>query len=208
MTKALDDSWIMKGLPVSAVFGESHERPRRLLSQYVRSAYALEYNPWTSMQEIEDAMLYRGVIVSAFAQIETRLGEIAIRCSLIPHYHALRERFPFKTDKRVAFLRRVFELEPMARHRLIALAFLDRFESIAALRHMMAHGRMQVLGGQITFHDIPRSDGSAITLRRQSFVFAGLEVLAWRSAKLARLGHKLASRLELLRILPPLENAG
>src|SRR6476469_910421 len=98
----------MKDLPVSAVFGERHERPRRVLSNYVRSPYAIEYNPWTTMQEIEDATLYRGVIVSAFAQIETRLGEIAIRSSRMPPYQALRTRFPFKAEQRVAFLRRVF----------------------------------------------------------------------------------------------------
>lgn len=205
MTKALDDSWIMKGLPVSAIFGEAHERPQRLHSHFVRSPYALEYNPWTSTQEIENAMLYRGVIVSAFAQIETKLGEIAIRASRIGQYLALREHFPFSAEKRVSFLRKAFELEPLARHRPIGSAFLDKFESIASLRHVMAHGRMQVLGGQITFHDIPKSDGSTIAMRRQLFVFAGLELLAWRSAKLARLGHRLSSRLDALEILPPLE---
>jgi hypothetical protein len=85
--------------------------------------------------------------------------------------------------------------------------FLDKFEEIAPLRHMMAHGRMRVLS-QITFHDIPQSDGKSITMRRQAFVFAGLELLAWRSAKLARLGHRLFSGLEQLELLPPLGGAG
>lgn len=208
MAKPLEDSWIMKGLPRSAIFGQKHERPRSARSSYIRSPYALEYNPWSSEAEVEDAMFYRGVIVSAFAQIETKLGEISIRTSLLPQYHALNDRFPFSSGKRIAFLRRVFQVGPLLLHRSIALDFLDRFEDIAALRHMMAHGRMQVLGGQITFHDIPQSDGTVITMRRQPFVFAGLELLAWRSAKLARVGHVLFERLDALDILPPLEDAG
>jgi hypothetical protein len=208
MIKPLDESWIMKGLPVSAIFGEKHERRRRVHSAYVRSPYALEYNPWTSKPEIEDAMFYRGVIVSAFAQIETRLGELAIRASLLPQYLEIGERFPFTAEKRVAFLRKAFALDPLAPYGEIAIGFLDRFRDIAGLRHMMAHGRMQVLGGQITFHDFPQSDGTAISTRRQPFVFAGLEVLAWRSAKLARIGHRLSGRLDGLNILPALEDAG
>jgi hypothetical protein len=207
VAKALEDSWIMKGLPGTAAFGETHERPRRVLSPYIRSPYAIEHNPWSSLPEIEDAMLYRGVIVSAFAQIETKLGEIAIRASLIPQYHALCESFPFSAAKRIRFLQRVFELGPLAPHRIIALAFLDKFDSIAAVRHIMAHGQMRVLGGQITFHDIPSSNGNEITMRRQRFVLAGLELLAWRSAKLARFAHELSSRLDALDILPPLEDA-
>lgn len=208
MAKPLEDSWIMKGLPRSAVFGQKHERPRNARSSYLRSPYALEYNPWSSQAEVEDAVFYRGVIVSAFAQIETKLGELAIRASLIPQYHALSERFPFSAGKRVAFLRRIFEKEPLSLHQSTALNFLDRFEDISALRHMMAHGRMQVLGAQITFHDIPQSDGTAITMRRQLFVFAGLELLAWRSAKLARVSHRLFHRLDGLNILPPLKDSG
>jgi hypothetical protein len=208
MIKPLEDSWIMKGVPVTATFSEKHERRRRVHSAYARSPYALEYNPWTSKPEIEDAMFYRGVIVSAFAQIETRLGELAIRTSLLQQYLEISERFPFTAEKRAAFLRKAFTLDPLAPHKEIAVGFLDRFRDIASLRHMMAHGRMQVLGGQITFHDFPQSDGTAISTRRQSFVFPGLEVLAWRSAKLARMCNRLSSRLDALDILPRLEEAG
>jgi hypothetical protein len=208
VVKALESSWIMRGLPRSAVFGKKHERPRRVRSSYIRSPYALEYNPWSSAAEIEDAIFYRGVIVSAFAQIETVLGEIAIRASRSPQYAELRETFPFSAEKRTAFLRKAFEAEPLAQYRSVALSYLDRFDELASLRHMAAHARMQVLGGQITFHDIPRSYGKAITMRKQRFVFAGLELLAWRSAKLARAGHRLSNGLDELRILPPLRDAG
>jgi hypothetical protein len=206
MAKTLDESWIMEGLPRSAVVGERPERHRQVRSSYIRSPYALEYNPWSSKGEIEDAIFYRGVIVSAFAQIETSLGEVAIRASRLPQCHALRENFPFQADRRIAFLRTALAVEPFARFESVGARFLDKFETIAALRHMMAHGRMRVLS-QITFQDIPHSDGTAITMRRQTFVLAGLEVLAWRSAKLARTAHRLLSRLNDLNILPTLDDA-
>ncbi|HEX8532808.1 MAG TPA: hypothetical protein VF662_01440 [Allosphingosinicella sp.] len=207
LAKTSDTSWILRGLPRSAVFGEKHERSRRVRSSYIRTPYALEYNPWSSAAEIEDAIFYRGVIVSAFAQIETMLGELAIRASLLPQYVQLRRTFPFSAEKRIAFLRKVFSTEPLMQYRSIAVSYLDRFDELASLRHMAAHARMQVLGGQITFHDIPQSDGTAITMRRQPFVFAGLELLAWRSAKLARAGHKLSELLNQRGLLPPLNEA-
>lgn len=209
LDSGLENSWIMRGVPVSGTFGEQHRRRPLSHSSYVRSPYALEYNPWTSTSEIEKALFYRGVIVSAFGQIETKLSEIAIRASLVPEFLALRSTFPRRVEQRIAFLRRVFEIEPMVEHQSVANAYLDRFVGMATLRHMMAHGRMQVMGGGlVTLHDFPRSDGASVVMRRQSFTFAGLEILAWRSAKLARAGHKLLARLEALKILPALEIAG
>jgi len=203
----LSESWIMKGIPVSGILGEKHERRRGPILHYAKSPFSIEYNPWIPASETEDAMLYRGVIVSSFAQTETGLGELAIRVSRMPEYYSLRERFPFTSEKRIAFLRSAFLAAPLAPYHPYASRFLEKFEQTAPLRHMMAHGRMQVLGGLVTFHDIPWTDGFAITIRRQRFVLAGLELVALRSAKLARLGHLLNHRLEALKILPPLDDA-
>lgn len=172
-------------------------------SSWVRSAYAVEYNPWTTREDVETVLLLRGAIVSAFGQIETLLGEIAVRASRLPQYAALRDTFPHSVDRRISFLRRAFELDPLAVHRSIANNFLSRFEAAADLRHMMAHARMQVLGKVVTFHDFPQSNKNGIATRRQPFTILELERQAWRAAKLGRVGHRLLSRLDSAALLPP-----
>ena len=106
-----------------------------------RSAYATEVNPWVTKGDIEAALLFRGTIVSSLGEIETRLGELALRCSRIEHYSILRSTFPYRFRDRITFLRQAFSLEPLLRHSLIANQFLDRIEPLFATRNMVAHAR-------------------------------------------------------------------
>jgi hypothetical protein len=174
-------------------------------SLWARSAYAVEYNPWTTCDQVEEALFFRGAIVSAFGQVETLLGDLCIRASRLPQYESLRQSFPRSAEKRVSFLRDAFSIYPLSSYRVIAYQFLDRFSATANTRHMMAHARMQVMDKQVTFHDFPRTSNVSITLRRQPFSLVELEAIAWRSARLGRLAHRLLNRLNRADVLPTIE---
>ena len=168
-----------------------------------RSAYEVERNPWARRGDIEAALLFRGTIVSAYGYIESRLGELAIRCSRIPIYAAKRSSFPYSIDRRISFLRAAFHTGPLAPHQRFAEMFFDRVERTGALRHRVAHARMQVLPDWgITFHDIPRADAGAVMLRSHRMTMQELERSAWQAARLSRLCQHLLDRLDELEILP------
>ncbi len=56
-----------------------------------RFAVMIEVNPWTPQEMAEKALLYRGAIVAAWANIETWLSEVALRLSHVEAYRGLRE---------------------------------------------------------------------------------------------------------------------
>ena len=172
---------------------------------FARSAYATELNPWGKKGDIEATLLFRGAIVSAMGAIETNLGELALRCSRLEQYAAIRSTFPYSFKNRVKFLRQAFDLEPLARHQQIANQFFNRVESLFASRNLVAHARMQVMPDWgVTFHHFPESSKDGVTTSQRRFVLDDLENLAWRSAKLSRLQQYLLNRLDNEELLPKL----
>lgn len=90
-----------------------------------------ETNPWTADDDLRAALLYRGALVSAWATIESRIKELAIRCSRVEAYRSITPaRFPRR---------------PLLPYAETGLNFLDRFDATAEMRHIMAHSRMRVL---------------------------------------------------------------
>jgi hypothetical protein len=172
---------------------------------YRRSAYEVEVNPWARRGEVEAALFFRGTIVSAFGYIETRIAELAIRTSRLEQYAEIRPNFPFSLEKRISYLRKVFERPPLSQFQGLAALALNRFEGAGELRHQVAHARMQVLSGSgATFEDFPKADREGIALRRGRYTMEDLEQAAWRAARLSRLCQHLMVRLDQAEILPAL----
>ncbi len=113
-----------------------------------RYTYMIETNAWTRDSDLADAVLFRGAIVAAWGYIETTLIELAIRSSHMSEYSQINARYPYKLDGRINYMRTVLKsVGPFAQFCTIGEQFLDRFEAAAELRHIMAHGKMQVLDG-------------------------------------------------------------
>ncbi|MGE4304734.1 MAG: hypothetical protein AB7E24_11975 [Novosphingobium sp.] len=171
-----------------------------------RSAYSVEVNPWSPREDVEAAIFFRGAIVSAFGNIEARLGELCIRASRIPVYDALRDRFPHPTSKRIAYLRQVFATGPLATWEATATRYLDRFQAGEELRNLVAHSQMQVLPDWgVTLRDFPSADRAGIQTRSRRLTLPEIEIVAWRAARLSRLGQHLFDLLESTGILPQYE---
>ncbi len=170
---------------------------------YTRSPYALEDNPWVSREEWETLLLLRGAIVASFGQIETTLGEIALRLSRDERCAALRSTYPHAIDKRLKFLRKCFNLEPYKRRSGLANQILTRFESSSALRHVMAHGRINgPTHGWLSFRDFKASVAGEVISRDHRFTFDELEKHACSAALLARRVQRLASSAQQTGWLP------
>lgn len=175
-------------------------------SNLARSAYATEVNPWVTRGDVEAALFFRGTIVSALGSIETSLGELALRCSRLEHYAALRSTFPYSFKNRIKFLRQAFSQEPLLRHQEIANQFFDRVERLFAARNMVAHARMQVMPDWgVTFHHFPESFDGGVSTSKERLTLQDLELLAWRGARLSRLYQRLANILDDEDLLPALE---
>ena len=68
-----------------------------------------------------------------------------------------------------------------------------------------ALGRMQVLPDWgVVLEDFQTPKGGGVFQRSERFLLPDLEVLAWRTARFARLSQLLSGKLEELQILPPL----
>ncbi|CAD7341789.1 hypothetical protein FIM10_18670 [Sphingomonadales bacterium 56] len=180
---------------------------RETRSIFAKSAYAPENNPWVKRDEMDAALLFRGAILSAYGSIETRLAEIAIRCSRLDAYASIRTDFPYAMPRRLAFLRSAFSTGPLAPFERVADAFLTRFEASAELRHMMAHAHTQASGDLVgwgaTFHDYQPTKGGAITYRARRMRLAELEAEAARAARFSRIGRRLYWHLDESGLLPP-----
>lgn len=183
---------------------EDYLRPPRIW--WMRSAYAIEVNPWAKREQIEAALTLRGAIVSAHAYVETRLAELALRSSIMVEYSSLRSTFPYKRETRLAYLKEIFSREPLEPYRDTAARFFARFDETAELRHLMAHAKMQVEPDWIVFEDFKTVSGGAINYRRRPFTFQDLENYAWKATCLSRICQRLASEVEKLKILPPLDS--
>ncbi|WP_435199216.1 hypothetical protein [Qipengyuania sp. 902] len=190
---------------MSDYYSEPLNKHLREAKGLARSAYAVEVNPWVPRGEVEAAIFFRGAIVSAYGYIETRIGELTLRISKIPQYAALREKMPYHADKRIAFLREAFSVGDLARFGGTADRFLLRFEAQAHLRHLIAHARMQVMPAWgVTFQDFPTVGHEGPQHRTRRMPLGDLEFLAWRAARLSRLGQHLMGLLEQTGLLPDL----
>lgn len=190
---------------VTKAAGNAHLRESS--SFYAQSAYAPEKNPWVKRDEMDAALLFRGAIISSYGHIETRLAEMAIRCSRMDAYVGLKADFPYSMPKRLAFLRSCFAIGPLARYGNVANAFFTRFEDAAELRHMMAHAYMEtgsnLVGLGVVFHDYQASK-SGIIARQRRMTLPEFEQEAAEAARFSQLGRELYWRLSETGILPPL----
>jgi len=167
------------------------------------SAYALECNPWTPRSDIEAALMFRGVIVSAFANIETNIGFLSLRLSYHPECKDIRDSFPHGIDKKISFIRNVFKQKSFTPYSNLANSFLNKFDKNLPIRHMAAHASMRVLSGSAEFHDFPKATiPGVVDTRRNNIILTELEKIAWQSAKLSRVGYRLLSKLEATGLLP------
>ena len=179
---------------------------RPLHINWMRSPYAVEATAWTTRGQIEAALFFRGTIVSAHGYIETRLAELCFQCSRHPSYLNLRADFPYYLQERIKYLRKVFALGPLVHYQSTAECFLSRVEKQAELRHLVAHARMEVSDWGATFHDFKAQKGQPIAYRSKRMTLKSLEHEAWNAARLSRICQHLASNLDSLGILPPLED--
>jgi hypothetical protein len=179
-------------------------RPLRV--EWLRSPYAVEGNPWATTQDVEAAIFFRGAIVSAHGYVETRIAELCFRCSKLPQYADLRSSFPYSLGDRLSFLRKAFSAPPLHIYQETAERFFINVEQGAELRHIVAHARMQVMPNWgVTFHDFRTSKGGLTDYRQHRRTLSELEREAWNAARLSRKCHRLATALESLALLPPLE---
>lgn len=176
---------------------------------YGPQGLALKVNPWQSKRSLEAALLYRGTIVSAWANIETTINEIAIRVSITHPYQGLRNTYPFKLKSRTNFLRHALEIDgPITPFSGIANKILDRFESQASLRNLMAHGSMQVLPGWgATLKMFSPQNGNEIRYQYERFTEERMRRLAMRAARLSRFAIRLKAQLDQANLLEPLTGA-
>lgn len=179
---------------------EDYLRPPRIW--WMRSAYAVEVNPWATREQIEAALALRGAIVSAHAYVETRLAELAFRSSMMPEYSELRDTFPYGQRKLLTYLRSIFSQGPLEPFGPSAERFFKRFDRGAELRHFMAHAKMRVEPHWIVFEDFKSVSHGKIINRRVPYTFKDLERRAWKSVCLSRICQHLANELETLGILP------
>jgi len=163
----------------------------------------VEINPWTPEPDALAAMLYRGVIVSAWGFIETHLNETAVRCSWHPAYMPLLTKYPRLLNDRLQYLRRVLDAPgPLQLHRAFGQSFIDRFAASAALRNTMAHARMQLLPPMgIKFTEVGRFDGD-LKQRYSRYQLEDLAAMARKATRLSRLCQRIIVQINERKLLP------
>jgi hypothetical protein len=156
---------------------EDFDPYRSLKPDSQRPIYKFEVNPWMPDLLLEDAILFRGAIISAWGYIEMKLIELAIRSSHMSEYSKIRANYPYKLENRLGYLRKVLETDgPFSRYRNIGTQFLDRFEQAVEIRHLMAHASMDAFPDWgITFFDYKPAGEDKITHRRRRFTIRELE---------------------------------
>ena len=167
----------------------------------------LDVNPWVADQIVSDALLYRGVFLAGWANVETTLIEIAIRASCDPHYSDHRDTYPSKLKSRVAYLDEILCVPgPLSKHASVARAVLQRYRKYEEFRNIMAHARMTILPQWgATFHFFQAKSGREITYKTLRLTQEQLHWYALRAARFSRAVRKLAGKVDA--ILPPLTAA-
>lgn len=172
-----------------------------------------EVNPWMRQDVLERALLYRGAIVAAWAAIDFRVSEIAVRCSKSEAYGPLnRQNLPYPLKKRLAYLEEVLKAPgPLSPYRNAGLTFLKRFDLASPFRHLMAHGYMSGSSGFGDVFQFEAFDLSDRELRSQGGMMVedqrvALHVLERRSlqtCRLARISQKALYIIDTEALLPP-----
>lgn len=174
------------------------------------SEYEIEANPWARKEDVEAAMLFRGVSISSWAAVETTLSEIAFRASCHQAYIEIREGFPYRLSDRLRYFKAVLDRPgPLTPYNNLARLVVARWKTGATMRHILAHGRMRVLSGPgkistVTFTDVRPAQGGNGTLRTTMMALNDFGAGARRAARFSRLVQRLFMRLDAGDLLPQL----
>lgn len=165
--------------------------------------FAVDSHRWARPEDLQSAMLYRGVIVSAWAQVDAIVSEVLLRCNRMGEYEgAIPDKYPGDRRIRLRLLQRICRAPgPMRRGRRAVLFAMRSYRRADAIRHLVAHCGMRIVGpGLVQFSDWPKGQGPA-QLRLQVVRIADLEADAEQWARFARgIGRLLftgARRLDL-----------
>ena len=155
-------------------------KPQKLVPNEWRAVI----NPWVQDADLARVLILRGAILWSYSHIEQKLTDVVIRCSHSPQYRDLREKPPFNSGARVAYLRKVLETDgPLSKYAPLGNAILDRYEASRTIRNRMAHADMEALPNwAITFDEIV-IDGGRITHHRTNYWPGQLERLAVKAAR-------------------------
>jgi hypothetical protein len=167
---------------------------------------ALEVNPWQTKESVEAVLLYRGAIISGWANVETSLIEVAIRASLHDAYLGHRDSYPSRFDGRISYLRAVLDLPgPLNNYSRLGHSILDRFTDAVDVRNIMAHARMSLLPmWGATFHIFQPKSDIEINYRALRFSEEQLKMLAEKATRLSRVVRMLIAQIDARALLPPL----
>jgi hypothetical protein len=174
--------------------------------------FSLEVRPFDQGEDIDRALLYRGAIVSAWANVEFSLIEIAIRASIHNAYLSRAGSYPKRHKDRIDYLRGVLELPgPLQKYSKLGTAVLDRFDQSADFRNIMAHARMTlVLDWGATFSLFQGKPGSNFEVLNRIVRLSYDQLLshAKRATLFSRVVRMLVAQINAIKLLPPLSDAG
>lgn len=169
-----------------------------------RFAFMTEVSPWTPQEDMMQATLYRGAVLSSWGYIDTALSEISFRCSKLAAYSEIRNRYPYKYSSRIAYLETVLNSPgPLSPYRSFGSNFLSRFKKSAPLRHTMAHASMRVLPqwGAV-FTEFTSGKDDSVVRRTQRYQITELEALARKASRLSRICQRIEHVLTTEKLLP------
>jgi hypothetical protein len=182
---------------------------REPLLGYGPQGLALEVNPWQTKALVDAIHLFRGAIVSAWANVDTALIEVTIRASCHPAYADARADYPSKFKGRTRYLRKILSMPgPLSEFRGLGEAVLARYEAGSDMRNMMAHARVtQLLDRGATFSGFLAKSGHEISWYQRRFSRHELEAMAVRATRFSRAVLGLLARIDARELLPTLDAA-
>lgn len=180
---------------------------REPLLGYGPQGFALDVSPWQTKSSLEAAFLHRGVVVGAWAAVETNLIELSIRASRLDCYVKLRSKYPTRLKDRIRFLRLVADDEgPLKPWASLLHKVLDRYERSSEIRNIMAHAHMEVLPDWgATFSGYQAKGETEIMHYRQRLLPDELRLAAAKAARFSRAVFRIKRALDNRSILPQLE---
>jgi hypothetical protein len=169
-----------------------------------RTSFLLEINPWVADIDMRNALLYRGVIVSAWAYVDTSLTDLVIRSSYLDEYGgALRRSFPKKLRDRREYMQAALKINgPLNPWLKVGVKILDRIAEQDELRNIMAHSKMTLAPRRgFEFVDF-RENGGSIICRRRIYSLIELRRFAILATRLSRLIQRTVYALNKAQVLP------